>query len=144
MGGCTSGWGGCRAEVWVEDLWPKRLHRGEEFLVDSFNGQAKEDWLFPRTGHPWKLGAREYKGWRGALAVPRTGRMADPQGQPPPPAQSTVGTSSTELKLQGSPDLGLAAPSNALDLLELVSVQSECSKILKSSDYFLYPRAQLL
>lgn len=91
LGGCPSGWGGCRAEGWGEDLWPTRLQRAEVF-VDSFNDQAKEDWLFPRTGHPWKFGAREYKGCRGILAVPRRGRTADLHSEPPAPAQSAVGT----------------------------------------------------
>lgn len=56
-------------------------------------------------------------------------------GQPPPPAQSAVGTSPTEFKLPGSPHLGRATPSNTLGFLGLMSVQSECPKILKRSDY---------
>lgn len=103
-------------------------------ICGEFNDQIKEDMLFPKTRHPWKLRAREHEGCGGALTTRRTGRQLTHMkllwhAQPaPPPAQSAVRTNPTERKLQGSPDLGLIA----LSLLELVSTHSECPEILKS------------
>lgn len=139
LGGCTLGCRGRRAVVWVEDSWPRRLQRGEEFSVDSFNDQAKKTGSFPEPGTRGSLEPRN-KTVETCFGSAENGE----DGQPPPPAQSAVGTSSTKFKLPGSPHLGRATPSNALGFLGLMSVQSECPKILKRSDYFLFPRAQLL
>lgn len=139
VAGCTLGCRGRRAEVWVEDLWPRRLQRGEEFSVDSFNDQAKKTGSFPEPGTRGSLepGNKtggdvlwQCRGW-GGWPVPST-------------CTKCRGSSPTKFKLQGSPHLGRATPSNTLGFLGLMSVQSECPKILKRSDYFLFPRAQLL